>query len=357
MKAGIHCKKGIEIMYDVDVMVKYRDQFYHECSDIVERSHVYRNHINKFIEYLSQPEVNLVDSPTMIDKHTVEDCIGYYHEKGEINTRATMESHLESLKKFYKYLNETGKSDDIFAEVPNYGKFKNDIVARFGLSEPNERGYYSSREIKELLLVLDNAIESHRENNAGIREEERYLQRIILRLFIKITLIAPAKRSVIINLKKSDIKENYKKIYINNVNINVPNGLTRDIKYAIAEAQKRNNVNIKEEDNLFEYIYRYKGKFGGEKLNAWLCNIVQDFGVLDRGEGKKSLGVEPIRNTAIKMMVDNMINPVLISKISGITLGMIESTYYSKDWTIKYEEDLDRSINRAIAQNDYYSYI
>ena len=211
-------------MYDVDVMVKYRDQFYHECSDIVERSHVYRNHINKFIEYLSQPEVNLVDSPTMIDKHTVEDCIGYYHEKGEINTRATMESHLESLKKFYKYLNETGKSDDIFAEVPNYGKFKNDIVARFGLSEPNERGYYSSREIKELLLVLDNAIESHRENNAGIREEERYLQRIILRLFIKITLIAPAKRSVIINLKKSDIKENYKKIYINNVNINVPNG-------------------------------------------------------------------------------------------------------------------------------------
>ena len=83
-------------MYDVDVMVKYRDQFYHECSDIVERSHVYRNHINKFIEYLSQPEVNLVDSPTMIDKHTVEDCIGYYHEKGEINTRATMESHLES---------------------------------------------------------------------------------------------------------------------------------------------------------------------------------------------------------------------------------------------------------------------
>ena len=141
------------------------------------------------------------------------------------------------------------------------------------------------------------------------------------------------------------------------MNINVPNGLTRDIKYAIAEAQKRNNVNIKEEDNLFEYIYRYKGKFGGEKLNAWLCNIVQDFGIWDRSEGKKSLGVEPIRNTAIKMMVDNMINPVLISKISGITLGMIESTYYSKDWTIKYEEDLDRSINRAIAQNDYYCYI
>lgn len=340
-----------------DVMVQYRDQFYQERSDIVESSHVYRNHINKFIEYLSRPEVNLVNSPKRITYQTVEECVGYYHDKGEINTRATMESHLESLKKFYKYLNETGKDDDIFSKIPDYRQYKNDIVARFGLLESNERGYYSSQEIKELLLVLDDAIESHREENAGVREEERYLQRIILRLFIKTTLIAPAKRSVIINLKKSDLKENYKRIHINSVDINVPNGLTRDIKYAIAEAQKRNGVDIKEEDNLFEYIYRYKGKFGGEKLNAWLCNIVQDFGILDRSEGKKSLGVEPIRNTAIKMMVDNMINPVLISKISGITLAMIESTYYSKDWTIKYEEDLDRSINRAIAQNDYYCYI
>lgn len=238
MKVGIHCEKEIKIMYDAYVMARYRDQFYHECSDIVERSHVYRNHINKFIEYLSRPEVNLADSPKKIDKNTIEECIGYYHEKGEINTRATMESHLESLKKFYKYLNETGKDDDIFAEVSNYGEFKNDIVTRFGLSESNERGYYSSGEIKELLLVLDNAIDSHREDNAGIRGEERYLQRVILRLFIKITLIAPAKRSVIINLKKSDIKEGYKRICINNANINIPNGLTRDIKHAIAEAKK-----------------------------------------------------------------------------------------------------------------------
>lgn len=48
------------------------------------------------------------------------------------------------------------------------------------------------------------------------------------------------------------------------------------------------------------------------------------------------------------MMVDNMINPVFISKIAGLTLSMIESTYYPKDWNVKYEED----INKSIAQND-----
>ena len=57
------------------------------------------------------------------------------------------------------------------------------------------------------------------------------------------------------------------------------------------------------------------------------------------------------------MMVDNMINPVFISKISGITLSMIESIYYPEGWNLKYEEDLNKSVNKAIAQNEYYSYI
>ena len=57
------------------------------------------------------------------------------------------------------------------------------------------------------------------------------------------------------------------------------------------------------------------------------------------------------------MMVDNMINPVFISKIAGLTLSMIEATYYPKDWNAKYEEDINRSINKSIAQNDYYCYV
>lgn len=159
------------MMYNV--MVQYRDQFYQERSNIIESSHAYRNHINKFIEYLSRPEVNLVNSPKRINEHTVEACIGYYHDKGEINTRATMESHLESLKKFYKYLSETGKDDDIFAKIINYGEFKNNIVAKVGLSEPNERGYYTSREIKKLLLVYKNYINSTGEEECDYQSEKK----------------------------------------------------------------------------------------------------------------------------------------------------------------------------------------
>ena len=76
--------------------------------------------------------------------------------------------------------------------------------------EPVERGSYKCEDIKIILMELDKAIDNFQNKPAGIREEERHLQRIILRLFIKLTLIAPAKRGVITSIKKSDITKDYK---------------------------------------------------------------------------------------------------------------------------------------------------
>jgi len=341
---------------DLDRMAQYRDDYLKDCKILIENNHPYRNHVNKFIEYLSLPEVQLADTPRNISKDTVIKCIGYYHEKGEINSRKTMESHLESIKNFYDYLSRTGKWIDIFSDL-DYSVFKDGIVKMYGLSEPEERGFFDCADIQKILINLDNAIENFEIALAGIRDEERYLQRIILRLFIKLTLIAPAKRNIITSIKRSDIEKNYKKFRINDVEINIPCGLSRDLKGAIRYAEKKNGSLIKENDNIFEFIYRYKGKFKGENLNTWFFNMNQDFDIIKGRKSKKSLAVEPIRNTAIKMMVDNMVNPILISKVSGIKLSIIESTYYSRNWKVEYNEDLNKSINKAIAQNDYYCYI
>lgn len=186
------------------------------------------------------------------------------------------------------------------------------------------------------------------EESAGIRDEERHLQRIILRLFIKLTLIAPAKRSVITGIRKKDINDEYKKLSINGINVNIPCGLSRDLCAALKYAELKNGVPIKEKDNIFEYLYRYKGKFRVESLNTWFYNLAQDFGVMENEcKDKKTLAVEPIKNMVIQMMVDNMINPVFISKIAGLTLSMIEATYYPKDWNVKYEEDINKCINKS----------
>ena len=92
-----------------------------------------------------------------------------------------MESYLESVKSFYDYLSETGKVLDIFSDY-SYSKFKDEIVEKYSLLEPIERGAYNCEDIKSILIKLDKAIDQFREESAGIREEERHLQRVILRL-------------------------------------------------------------------------------------------------------------------------------------------------------------------------------
>lgn len=341
----------------MDVMQKFKNEFFEERKDLLSKNHVYRNHINKFVNYLSLPDVQLSNAPARININIVEECIRYYHNKGELNSRSTMESQLESVKSFYDYLSETGKTTDIFSDY-NYSKFKDDIVDKYSLLEPVERGSYKCEDIKIILMELDKAIDNFQNKSAGIREEERHLQRIILRLFIKLTLIAPAKRGVITSIKKSDITKDYKKLLINGIAVNIPCGLSRDLCAALKYAESKNKEPIKEEDNFFEYLYKYKGKFRVESLNTWFYNAAQDFGVMeDECKNKKTLAVEPIKNMVIQMMVDNMINPVFISKIAGLTLTMIEATYYPKDWNAKREEDINKCINKSIAQNDYYCYV
>ena len=334
-------------------MERYKNMYFEDCAELLKNKHSYRKHVDKFIEYLK--EVGLENRPKAIDKKVVEDCIGYYRlERGELNTRSTMEAHLEALKSFYDYLSRTDKLPDIFTDY-DYKDYKEAIVKKYELSEPVERGSFKCNEIIKILSATEELIEQSLEENLGVRDEERYLQRMIMRLFIKIKLIAPAKRNVIGQIKRSDFEENYKILKINGIKINIPCGLSRDIIQAIRYAEGKNGKRIGKTDRFFEFIYRYKGKFMDESLNTWFLNLLRDIGYIEE-TNRRTYPVEPIRNGAISIMVANMVNPLLISKITGIGFSRLETQYYS---TMKseYEDYLNKNINKAIAQNEYYSFI
>ena len=132
-----------------------------------------------------------------------------FRSRGELNTRSTMEAHLEALKSFYDYLSRTDKLPDIFTDY-DYKEYKEEIVKKYELSEPVERGSFKCEEIIEILAAMEKLMEQSLEEGFGLRDEERYLQRIIMRLFIKITLIAPAKRNIIGQIKMNDFEGNFK---------------------------------------------------------------------------------------------------------------------------------------------------
>ena len=152
-------------------MERYRDMYFEDCVELLKNKHSYRKHVDKFIDYLKK--AGLENRPRVIDKKVVEDCIGYYRlERGELNTRSTMEAHLEALKSFYDYLSRTDKLPDIFTDY-DYKDYKEEIVKKYELSEPVERGSFKCEEIIEILAAMEELMEQSLEEGFGIRDEER----------------------------------------------------------------------------------------------------------------------------------------------------------------------------------------
>lgn len=328
------------------IIEQFRDDYY---SSFGEK---YENHVNKFIEYLRR--IDKLDAPTKIDLSDVKNCVKYYSEIGKINYRASMESHLESIKSFYDFLRENGKANDIFTQI-NYEKYKNEIFDYCELEEGSERKIFSIDTIKEILTKLDSELEKNSEQLVKKRETERYYQRHVLRLFIKLTLIAPAKKSVICNLQFSDFSEDYRTFTVNKTTIRIPNGLRNNLLVGINIAQQICNNKPKKSDKVLHYLY--KRNFLNTALNSWFCTFLKEYSILDIDKNKDSYELEPIMKSAIKFMVERMANPAVISKISGIKIATLEATYYADIDKFEYSETIDEAINWEIAKNDYYNYI
>ena len=315
---------GNNVMTKIEQLM---NNYFDSYNELLNRNHVYRNHLNKFVNYLKLEESDLLDNLLLIDNQVIKRCAVYYHNKGQMNSSATMISYIDSVKSFYKFLYEKEGIPDIF-----YGndckKIKEEIISECNLINPSERGFYNENEIAKILLKLDKSINDFESDMTGIREGERHLQRIILRLFIKLTLIAPAKRNVITSIKKSDFTADYKKLSINGIDVNIPCGLSRDLCAALEYSESKNGESIKEDNNIFEYLYRYKGKFVDTLLNNWFYNVAKDFKVLkNERKDKRTLAVEPIRNMAIQTMIKNKVNPIAISDITGLDLNTLKKMY------------------------------
>jgi hypothetical protein len=255
----------------------------------------------------------------------------------------------DNSESFYDYLSETGKATDIFTQY-NHEKFTNDLFAKYNLSEGTEREIFPMQTIIELLSALDEMLETNFDAIDGKRNQDKYIQRVILRLFIKLTLIAPAKKSVICGLKIKDFSSDFRNVNINKVNIKIPNGLRRDIISALNLTNRDGKKSTFENKRLFEYLS--SSNFTNTSLNYWFCSFLKETDIIDVSEEKTTYELEPIMKTAIKTMLERMVNPVVVSKISGIKISSLETKYYEND-----SETINEAINWEIVKNEYYNYI
>ena len=332
----------------ITLMETWRDEYFKE------RGTTYQNHVNKFIVYLLH--IKKADTPNKITLDDVDECVGYYAKLGKINACSSMESHLESVKSFYDYLLAKGKTGDIFAQM-FYDDFKKNIVEKYQLDEKVERERFEFDIIKDMLTILDDYLEC---NNyfelEGVKPKDKYIRQTTLRLFIKLTLVAPTKRKNICALKFSDFSENFRTLMINAVKVNIPNGLHRDIIKAIKLKKSIDGRGLVANELMFKYIAGEN--FKNEQLNQWFCSFLKEYEILEIPNEKDSFSVEAIMNTAVFDMVTRLANPAFISKINGVKIASIEEKYYSGNGGVmKQEITIDDAINWEISKSGYYSYI
>lgn len=317
--------------------------------EYLQKDDTYSNHISKFVDYLDS--IGKSNEPKNITRKDIEGSIEFYRQN-TIKTRSSMENHLEAIKDFYKFLVSKHSIDNIFNNLASYQDFKDRIAKKFNLPESQSRGYRETEDIIRLLEQLDLYFDIFTYDNLlGINEKKRYIKFMILRIFTKLTLVAPAKKSVICAVKKSDFIDDFRYVMINSVKIRIPNGLRRDLKTALLLVLRKNNNEIMENQEIFNYLYSPK-KFRVENLNEFFSLFLKRTEAIDIDLSKFQL--EVIMNSALHCMVKNGANPALLSMISGVKISRLEEKFYDNGVIIDNAESL---LNYEISKTQYFNFI
>ncbi|MCR8659322.1 site-specific integrase [Paenibacillus endoradicis] len=320
--------------------------------DFFEFDDTYVNHVTKFVDYLDI--INKTNQPNNITIEDIINCVGHYNRIGKINTRTSMENHLEAIKSFYKFLVSKHYTNDIFNNMVSYQDFKDSLTHRYNLVPIKERGVWSDAELIQIIDSLDSYFtRTDFSKLSGTNEKKKFYKFLVLRIFIKLTLIAPAKKSVIYSLKISDFSSDYRSVVVNSVTIKIPNGLKRDIQFSIECIEDNLKKKSDSNDRMLDYLYPYT--FSVERLNEFFCLFLKNHpDIIEVAPESDTFELEGIMNSALLGLVQSNVNPALISKISGVKISSLEKKFYNNGFHINGADEL---INNEISKNSYYHYI
>jgi len=315
----------------------------------------YFDHVSKFVDYLLLPAVQKDNQPASISEEDIDKCIGYYVSQGQILSVGSMESHLESIKAFYNFLIQKNYVKECPIISAHYTEFKANLSDKYNLKEPKERTWIGNDDVKMILDRLDSYFDNSDYDKMNDRKKSQFVSRLSLRIYIKLSLIAPAKKAVLLALRFCDFDDEYRNVNINAISIKIPNGLRHDITYAFNFVNEKFNKSFNSKDNLFDYL---SDVGDGTKLNLWFYTFLKENNFLDVPENTLSYPVEIINITAIMNLVRQGTNPAYISQLSGITIGSLEKKYYKVySESLEYKNKMNKEINSEISKIDYYNYI
>lgn len=239
--------------------------------------------MERFVFYLV--ENNFADAPSEINKEHLEGSVEYWVNEGNIRYYNSLSNHLESIKAFYNFLIWKGKVRENIVPAVNYAEYKRYLADKFKLKDGAEREWLENEDIKNILDKLDAYFEITDYYSLKKQESDRYVYRMALRIYLKICLIAPAKKNVLYNLKLKDFQNEFRSVNVNGINILIPNGLRYNIIHTLKFIKETFQCIPDKNDYIFPFINERAGtrdsQGKGTKLNSCLAYFLKEYDFLD----------------------------------------------------------------------------
>jgi len=332
------------------------------CNEYLKEDEKYKKDVDLFAKYVIK--IGKHDKPTDISKDDLTGSVRYYNKLRKIGTENTLQRYISGIKALYKFGVDKRLQEDLFSKyyITSISDYIKELcsVDDINFKEITTREPLPDEVLCDLLIKLD-SYDYESLTKQTPQNSHWYYKYKMLRIFIKIMLIAPVKKNEITELKLGDIDLENRTVWLNGYFFELTNGLYRDLKDYLFVRDKYNKENNITDDYLFIHSIKTQ-KITDSDLNGWFGKFLHENDIMDI-QGKKKQGtnfysysctIEPIMNAALYTMIKNGTNLEVVSKINGCTVTAIAEKF---NLNLKGDGLSNKLINDEVKKNFYYKFI
>jgi hypothetical protein len=335
------------------------ERFESLVKEFLNNDNTYELQITNFCKFLSGK--GLEEKVFNLYENHIDDFFIYALEEN-IGSSSQVISHISALKSLFGFLISKNLK---FSELNGYigtSVFKENLLKQ--VEATFNKPVLPKELLTKILFSIDNYIDENKEGNFRTQTKENtYYEMLIARLYIKFSLILPLKTSQMLDICLGNVKDNaFRSVVYNSVKIKIPN--RKEIIFTINNAEAKYKYAYSKNDKIFNFLYScINKKIETAVINNTLPRIYKELNLTEMLEkksgGKKDKYLYPAecyKIAAISYMIENGVNIVYLTKLTGLDISTLISGFNFED-RIPLKDIVSTNINNAILSCDYFDYL
>lgn len=331
-------------------------------NELLKINSAYENEVGIFKKYLQDEK--LQNNVFNLDTKDINNYFEYCFKNGKIGAPSTLTAHFSALKTLFNYLESENMNFKVLHGYINMSSVKEKLTEK--LKESLKTSIIDEALLKKVLYKFDKYIDENMTKEfKGINPKKRFLNILIGRIYIKLSLIVPLRTNEIINLPLYNMKDKEnREIKHNEITIKLPNSIRTQIIDTIDYVEKNYNLQYEENQSLFEFLFNALDiKLVTSSITGVFTKAYDELGLEEmlerKGSGGKMRAIYPpesYKTTAILNMLQNGTDILALKQLTGLDFSALIKNY-NLDIKIKNEDIKSTEINNGISKSNYFTYL